>query len=122
MVNSPFVHYNGSWSWLGLLTVLISIVIVSYSSKQHQFYKLQYLVLIGWATLTIAGFIVPGPWCVPAQAILKYSAIISFVCVLLSSMVVPRAWCRYICPDGGLLRLLGRGEKPSPGQDDGIGL
>ena len=106
----PSPAIMGAGAWLGLLTLIISIAAVSYPNKERQIRKLKYLILLGWAALAITAF-VPGPWCVVAQAILGYSASISFLCVLLASMVVPRAWCRYICPDGGLLQLLGRKKK-----------
>ncbi|MBI4722083.1 MAG: 4Fe-4S binding protein [Candidatus Stahlbacteria bacterium] len=124
---SPIIM--GAGAWLGLLTIIISILAVQYPDKERVFSKFKYLSLLGWAVLAITKYKVPGPWCVPGQANLKYSAIISFLCVLLVSVVIPRAWCCYICPDGGLLQLISRrskklemGNNPKDGKMKRIGL
>lgn len=116
-ITRPSPVLMGAGAWLGLLTIIVSILAISYPQKERYFGKLKYAILVGWAVLGTVMF-VPGPWCVPAQAILKYSASISFVCVLLASMVVPRAWCRYICPDGGLLQLVSRKVRRKSGKEE----
>lgn len=110
---APFIY--GAGAWLGFLLIVVSILVILYPGTKKGFRRLKYVILPAWAVLAFTAYKVPGPWCVPAQAILSYSALLSFLCVLLVSAVLPRGWCNYICPDGALLQLISK--KPRSGNE-----
>jgi hypothetical protein len=82
------------------------MIVIDYPKKGGLFHRVKYLVII-----VILGYKVPECWCVSGQANLRYSADISFLPVILSAIVVHWALCKYVCPDGGLLRLINREKK-----------
>lgn len=113
----PSILIMGAGGWLGLSLIVVLIFVLFYAEKESRFRKLKYVFLVGWLGLAITGHKVAGPWCVIGKANLAYSAIIPFASVFFGSMVVRRSWCKYVCPDGGLLQLLGRMSKGKTPED-----
>jgi polyferredoxin len=110
-IQRPAPLVAGAGALLGVVLLVVSIFLLVRPQYERRFRRLKYFLVAPWVALAFYVFLVglnsaSGPWCVIANANLRYSAIIPFVGILVAATVIPRAWCRYVCPDGGLLQLL----------------